>query len=114
MGYPRGYTQVATYSTGTEAVSDMERLKKLGAAIDVRQLTQLMQRATKATAPGEPRKDRKESTGTPIGPIQTSVHHHVKPHREWNTANIARWLTMGTMPGADEAPVKWSTEWHES
>ena len=112
MGYPRGYTQMAATTEGTKIVSDMERLQKLGAAIDVRQLTQLMRRAVQDTAAGGTGACGREATGTPIGPVQTTVHQHVKPHREWNTANIARWLTAGDMPGADEAPAIWNATWH--
>ena len=49
MGYPRGYTQTGGTANGTEIVPDWERLRQLGAASDVRQLTQLVRRATTRT-----------------------------------------------------------------
>ena len=113
MGYPRGYTRNAEYGERTEIVPDIERLQKLGAGIDVRQLTHLMRRVAETEDGAKVRTSGRERTAEPIGPTQQTVHTQVKPHTGWNTANIARWLTPGPMPGAEKAPPGWAHRWHE-
>ena len=112
MGLPTDYT--ATTADG-QPVPAMQRLIRLGGGIDLRSVRQLIARIPHPRSiPHDPR----EHTDTHIGHVQHTVHDHVKPHTQWNTANIAKWITPGPLPtakhyGAPEGdPGAWHHSWH--
>ena len=107
MDVPRGYTQWARRPDGTTyIIPDIERLKRLGAGINVRQLQHITNR------PATTRPTTSETTDVVVGPPCSTVHDHVKPHTEWITGNIARWLTAGPLPIDDPSSTAWQPTWH--
>ena len=93
LGLKRHYTRVGKLADGSLIVVDnLNRLKCLGGGIDARQVSPLLAGMQQQ------------------GP--RPVHTHVKPHRGWNTARMAKWLTKGPLPITDDAPAGWAQDWH--
>ena len=80
MGYPRGYTREARHEVEISIVPDIDRLRKMGAGVDVRQLTQIMKRIQRYTPAHAGKPNAKERTEAPVGPTQENVHIHVVAH----------------------------------
>jgi site-specific DNA-cytosine methylase len=83
MGFPTDYTR-ATEQTGS-VIPDIERLSRLGSAMDVIQIEHILERWKATARPRGP-----EHTEVEIGPINKNVHEHVVPHTEWATKEIAK------------------------
>ena len=103
MGMPRGYTANTT-GPGRTATT-LERLARIGNAVDVNQLAHILRRL-------KPERSGPEHTEKPTGDPQTTLHQHVRPHTdEWDVPEIAKWLTQGPLPTGDDDP-DWQEEWH--
>ena len=104
MGLPPGYTAHAKDGEARQTVSNIERLARIGAAMDVNQAAHILGRMPEHV------RHSKEHTEIRTGDTQTDVHPHVRPHTEWNAAAIAAWLTAGPLP-TGEADPQWNEHW---